>query len=60
MPKKIVTIICSLMLVFLSISNLKATEECFETVSRSVFKFNLAIDELVLEPIAKGYNKLPI
>ena len=38
---------------------MKATEECFETVSRSVFKFNLAIDELVLEPIAKGYNKLP-
>jgi phospholipid-binding lipoprotein MlaA len=37
----------------------KAAEECFEGVSRSIFKFNMAIDETILEPIAKGYNKLP-
>ena len=37
----------------------KSTEECFENVSRSVFKFNMVVDELILEPIAKGYNKLP-
>ena len=37
----------------------KSTEECFESVSRSVFKFNMVVDELILEPIAKGYNKLP-
>ena len=37
----------------------KAAEECFEGVSRSVFKFNMAFDDVVLEPIAKGYNKLP-
>ena len=36
-----------------------ATSECFEGVSRSVFKFNLAFDDIILEPIAKGYNKLP-
>ena len=37
----------------------KATEECFEGVSRSIFKFNLAFDDVILEPVAKGYNKLP-
>ena len=37
----------------------KSTEECFENVSRSVFKFNMTFDDVVLEPLAKGYNKLP-
>jgi len=37
----------------------EAAEECFEGVSRSVFKFNMAFDKAVLKPIAKGYNKLP-
>ena len=59
MPKKIVSIICSMMLFFLSTAYSKATEECFETVSRSVFKFNLAFDEIIFEPIAKGYSRLP-
>ena len=39
--------------------NAEAAEECFEGVSRSVFKFNMAFDKAVLKPIAKGYNKLP-
>ncbi len=37
----------------------KATEECFEGTSRAIFKFNMALDDIVLEPLAKGYNKLP-
>jgi phospholipid-binding lipoprotein MlaA len=37
----------------------KATEECFEDTSRAIFKFNMAFDNAILEPIAKGYNKLP-
>ena len=37
----------------------KTTEECFENVSRTIFKFNMGFDDAVLEPIAKGYNKLP-
>ena len=41
-------------------SNLKAAEECFEGVSRSIFKFNMVFDDVILEPIAKGYNKLPV
>ena len=36
-----------------------ASDECFEKVSRSIFKFNMALDEILLEPLAKGYNKLP-
>jgi len=36
-----------------------STEECFEKTSRAIFKFNMVIDDVVLEPIAKGYNKLP-
>ena len=31
-------------------SNSKSTEECFEGASRAIFKFNLAIDEIILEP----------
>ena len=37
----------------------KATDECFEKTSRAIFKFNMAFDDAILEPIAKGYNKLP-
>ena len=57
--KKIVSVCCiSIGLIFL-FSSAKATEECFERLSRSIFKFNIAFDNIVLEPIAKGYNKLP-
>ena len=59
MLKKVIPIICTIMLFFLSSSYSKATEECFENVSRSIFKFNLAFDEKILEPIAKGYSRLP-
>ena len=36
-----------------------STEECFEKTSRAIFKFNMVIDDIILEPLAKGYNKLP-
>ena len=39
--------------------NSHSAEECFEGTSRAMFKFNMALDNAVLEPIAKGYNKLP-
>ena len=48
-----------LAIIFLSLQNLNATEECFEKTSRAIFKFNMALDDIVFEPIAKGYNKLP-
>ena len=37
----------------------KSAEECFEKTSRAIFKFNMALDDVVLEPLSKGYNKLP-
>ena len=37
----------------------KASEECFEGISRSIFKFNMGFDKAVLKPISSGYNKLP-
>jgi len=42
-------------------TNLKAEpeKECFEKVSRSIFKFNQGFDKNILRPIAVGYNKLP-
>ena len=33
--------------------------ECFEGVSRAMFKFNHALDKAVFKPIAKGYRSLP-
>ena len=57
--KKIISILgCFVLTAFVS-SSLKATEECFEGVSRAMFSFNMAFDDIILEPIAKGYNKLP-
>ena len=46
---------------FLLSSTLRAEpeKECFEKVSRNIFKFNKAVDSAILRPIATGYNKLP-
>jgi len=52
-------IACILTIAFFSASAGKATEECFENTSRAVFKFNMAFDDAILDPIAEGYNKLP-
>ena len=46
------------LVVFIS-THAKAASECFEDTSRAIFKFNMALDEIILEPLAKGYNKLP-
>ena len=34
--------------------------ECFEGVSRVMFKFNHGLDNVVFEPVAKGYRALPV
>ena len=47
------------LIISFSVSNAKSAEECFEGVSRSIFKFNMGFDKAVLRPLAKGYNKLP-
>lgn len=59
MFKKITAIIFASVFAYSIPSQAVATEECFEGLSRSIFKFNLAFDDIILEPIAKGYNSLP-
>jgi phospholipid-binding lipoprotein MlaA len=59
MLKKIIFFISTFTFLILAQVGAKATEECFEGVSRSVFKFNMVFDDVILEPVAKGYNKLP-
>ena len=56
--KKLTSILCSLLIIGLFSTGAKSADECFEGLSRSVFKFNMVLDDIVLEPIAKGYNKL--
>ena len=57
--KKLHLIIFSIFLVFSVNASAQTDKECFEKVSRGIFKFNQGFDNVILEPIAKGYNKLP-
>ena len=59
--KKIQIILYSILInIFLLVSaNAQSENECFEKVSRGVFKFNQGVDNIILEPVAKVYNKLP-
>jgi len=34
-------------------------KDCFEKVNRGIFAFNLALDNSIFEPIAKGYRYIP-
>ena len=59
--KKIQIILYSILInIFLLVSaNAQSEKECFEKVSRGIFKFNQGFDNIILEPVAKVYNKLP-
>ena len=59
--KKIQIVLYSILLnIFLLVSaNAESEKECFEKVSRGIFKFNQGVDNIILEPVAKVYNKLP-
>ena len=48
-----------LAIITISVTSAEAADECFENTSRAIFKFNMAIDDAILDPVAKGYNKLP-
>ena len=37
----------------------KPVKDCFETVNRGVFAFNQALDNVIFEPVAKGYRYIP-
>ena len=34
-------------------------KDCFESINRGIFAFNQGLDQIVIEPIAKGYRYLP-
>ena len=55
--KRYIIIFSSILL--LTSTEIRASDECFEGTSRAIFKFNMALDNAIIEPIAKGYNKLP-
>ena len=57
--KKIISVITTCLIAFLFSIKVMAAEECFEKLSRSIFKFNMGLDNAIIEPIAKGYSKLP-
>ena len=47
------------LIITLITSNVTAESECFEKTSRAIFKFNLALDKTIFQPVAKGYRALP-
>ncbi len=57
--KNLKFVLTLIVLTTLNTNYAKSTDECFEKTSRAIFKFNMALDDIVLEPLAKGYNKLP-
>ena len=57
--KKIIKLLCLSLIISSISSKIYATEECFEKASRSIFKLNMLLDDAIIEPISKGYNKLP-
>ncbi len=59
--KKIQIILYLIILNFLLVvsANAEAERECFEKISRGIFKFNQGLDNIIFEPVAKAYNKLP-
>jgi phospholipid-binding lipoprotein MlaA len=57
--KKIIIFFLASFLLLTSNASAKAEKECFEKISRGIFKFNQGFDKVILKPIATGYNKLP-
>ena len=57
--KKIIKSLFILLIASSLSSKIYAANECFEKASRSIFKFNMIVDDAIIEPIAKGYSKLP-
>ena len=57
--KKIIFTLLAGFILFASNVSAEPKKECFEKISRGIFKFNQGFDKAILKPIASGYNKLP-
>jgi len=72
MIKKILHILCICLFLQINTANAGTTgseelskaqttaNECFEGVSRAMFKFNHVLDKAIFKPVAKGYRALPV
>jgi len=63
--KPLKTLVCVMSFLLLYTINSSAEEkytanECFEKLSRGTLKFNMAIDNAIFKPVAKGYRALPV
>jgi phospholipid-binding lipoprotein MlaA len=57
--KKSIILFFSSFLFFSSSVSAETESECFEKLSRGIYKFNKGFDKAILRPIARSYNKLP-
>ncbi len=60
--KKFLSIFVSILLLlsFVNKSNAEEVKDCFEGLNRATFAFNQGLDKALIEPISKGYRKLPM
>ena len=63
--KPLKTLVCVISFLLLFATNSSAEEkytanECFEKLSRGTLKFNMALDNAIFKPVAKGYRALPV
>ena len=56
---KVLTLSILINLALVVSASAESENECFEKLSRGIFKFNTGFDNAILEPVAKAYNKLP-
>ena len=52
-------IIINLILINFTTMLYAKTKDCFESVNRAVFSFNIGLDKVIFKPVAKGYSYLP-
>ena len=52
--KKLHIIVCYIFLAFSVNAYAQSDKECFEKVSRGIFKFNQGFDNVLLKPVAKA------
>ena len=54
-----VTLILQFTVVNKTLADDKEIKDCFETLNRATFAFNMGLDKVVFKPVSKGYRKLP-
>ncbi len=62
--KRIITIYLAVLTIQLAVvkhaySDESKVNDCFETLNRATFAFNMGLDKAIFKPVSKGYKKLP-